>query len=285
MAIGTEYSVACQTAVSYFEDINQEIQKIEQQDNYLLKESGGKAIIDGDLQLFHSEIMKSQPHEQPSLLGMYYSSIGRIKELNYFAQIKFGIVNESIGKNAKKNLAEAAEAFSNAVAADPDPLYQYSLACTYLNLDRKAEAVQMFELVTNGDNSELALQARKTIGRIGPVTSVKPDSSHQSTNNDNWVETDTPIKSNSSSLGDDNSDRNRQQEPEWTDTQVKSNSSLYNSDGGGFVRSQRAQWDEIIQGSIALFFGIALSGIIIGIPLAIWGIWLIAKGFMQKIDT
>jgi tetratricopeptide (TPR) repeat protein len=281
MTIGTEYSIACQTAVSYFEDINQEIQKLEQQDNYLLKESSGKAIIDGDLQLFHSEIMKSQPHEQPSLLGMYYSCIGRIKELNYFAQIKFGIVNEGIGKNAKKNLSEAAEAFSNAVAADPDPLYQYSLACTYLNLDRKAEAVQMFELVTNGDNSELALQARKTIGRIGPVTSVKPDSSHQSTNNNDWVETDTPIKSNSSSLGDDSRDRNRQH-----DTPIKANSSSLSDDSRDRNRQQEPEWGEIIKGSCALFFGFALIQLpIIGIPLIIWGGWIVIVYCMKKIDN
>lgn len=277
MTIGTEYSVACQTAVSYFEDINQEIKKLEQQDNYLLKESGGKAIIDGDLQLFHSEIMKSQPHEQPSLLGMYYSSIGRIKELNYFAQIKFGMVNEGIGKNAKKNLAEAAEAFSNAVAADPDPLYQYSLACTYLNLDRKAEAVQMFELVTNGDNSGLALEARKTIGRIGSVTPAKPDSSHREANNNDWVETDTPIKSNSSSLGDNNSDRNRQH-----DTPIKSNS----YDSSDRNRQQEPEWGEIIKGSCALFFGFALIQLpIIGIPLIIWGGWIVIAYCMKKIDN
>jgi hypothetical protein len=203
--------------------------------------------------------MKSQPHEQPSLLGMYYSSVGRIKELNYFAQIKFGIVNESIGKNAKKNLAEAAEAFSSAVAADPFPLYQYSLACTYLNLDRKAEAVQMLELVANGDDSKLALEARKTIGRIGPVAPVKPDSSHRSTNNNDWVETDTPIKSNSSSLGDDSRNRTRKQEPEW---------------------------GEIIKGSCALFFGFALIQLpIIGIPLIIWGGWIVIVYCMKKIDN
>ena len=273
----TEQSIAAQTAVSYFEDINQEIKKLEQNDNYLLRESDGKAIIDGDLQLFYSEIMKSPTHEQPSLLGMYYSSIGRIKELNYVAQRKFGIVNESIGKNAKKNLAEAAEAFSNAIDADPFPLYQYSLACAYLDLDRKAEAVQMFELVANGDDSKLALEARKTIGRIGPVAPVKPDSSHRSNNdiktvppekdksshpssNDNdWVETDTPIKSNSSSLSDDSRDRTRKQEPEW---------------------------DEIIKGGCALFFGFALIQLpIIGIPLIIWGGWVIVTYCMKQVDN
>jgi tetratricopeptide (TPR) repeat protein len=239
MAVNTESSIAFQTAMSYFEDINQEIDKLDRYDVYVERERYGQPIIDGDLELAYSEIMKSEPHEQPILMGMYHCCLGRIKASIYVLQDKYARIcsDNSVGRNAKKNMAEAAEAFSRAIAANPLPSYQYYLACTYLDLERKSEAVQMFELVANGDNSKLALEARKTIGRIGPVA---------------------PIKSASSSS---------------------------NSDGGGFVRSQRAQWDEIIKGSIALFFGIALSGIIIGIPLAIWGVWLIAKGFMQKIDT
>lgn len=243
MAVNTESSIAFQTAMSYFEDINQEIDKLEQQqDHYIPRESGGKLIIDGDLQLAYSQIIKSEPHEKTALMGIYYSCIGRIKTLIYIPQDKAARVlsdRKDIRRDANKNMADAAEAFSNAVAANPLPLYQYQLACTYLYLDRKAEAIQMFELVADGSDQKLALEARKTIGRIGPVA---------------------PVKSASSS-------------------------SSPTVEGGGFVRSQRAQWDEIIKGSIALFFGIAMFKILIGIPLAIWGIWLIAKGFMQKIDV
>ena len=242
MAVSTESSIAFQTAMSYFEDIDREIDKLEQQqDHYIPRESGGKIIIDGDLQLAYSQIMKSEPHEKPALMGIYYSCIGRIKTLIYIPQDKAARIlsdRKDIRRDANKNMADAAEAFSNAVAANPLPLYQYQLACTYLYLDRKAEAIQMFELVTDGSDQKLALEARKTIGRIGPVA---------------------PIESSSSSFN--------------------------STDGVGFVRSQRAQWDEIIKGGIALFFGIALFKIFIGIPLAIWGIWLIAKGFIQKIDT
>jgi hypothetical protein len=236
MAVNTESSIAFQTAMSYFEDIDREIDKLDRHDHYIPRESDGKLIIDGDLQLVYAQIIKSEPHEQPILMGMYHCCLGRIKTSIYIPKDKSARIcsDNSLVRDAKKNMAEAAEAFSNAIAANPLPSYQHYLACTYLNLDRKSEAVQMFELVANGDNSKLALEARKTIGRIGPVA---------------------PVQSSS------------------------------NGEGGGFVRSQRAQWDEIIKGSIALFFGIALSGIIIGIPLAIWGIWLIAKGFMQKIDT
>jgi tetratricopeptide (TPR) repeat protein len=238
MTVNTESSIACQTALSYFEDINQEIDKLDGYDTYIERERYGQPIIDGDLELAYSEIMKSDPHEQPILMGIYHCCIGRIKTSIYVRKDKSARIcsDNSLGRDAKKNMAEAAEAFSRAIAADPLSSYQYYLACTYLDLERKSEAVEMFELVANGNNSKLALEARKTIGRIGPVT---------------------PIKSSSPSS---------------------------NGEGGGFVRSQRAQWDEIVKGCIALFFGIALSGIIIGIPLAIWGIWLIVKGFIQKID-
>jgi tetratricopeptide (TPR) repeat protein len=237
MTVSTELSIAAQTAISYFEDVERAIEKLNRNENHLMRDDEGNEIINGDLQLAHSEIIKSEAHEKSTLMGQYYFCIGLIKTSISVEQYKLARASTEIARNAKRNTAEAAEAFSKAITADPLPVYQYNLACTYLDLDRKSEAVQMFELVTNGNNSKLALEARKAIGRIGPVA---------------------PIKSASSSS---------------------------NSDGGGFVRSQRAQWDEIIKGGIALVFGIALFKIFIGIPLAIWGIWLIAKGFIQKIDT
>lgn len=52
-----------------------------------------------------------------------------------------------------------------------------------------------------------------------------------------------------------------------------------------FVSRKEPDWSEITKGGIALVIGIFTAGFLIGIPIALWGIYVIAKGFIYKVTA
>lgn len=241
-----DLSVAAQTAMSYLEDVEQATDELDRNDNHLIRETDGLKLINGDLRLARQEIPRADADEQAYLEGLCAFREGMIKWSIASGHSKYYSLGGEHKQKTHRFTADAGESFSKAIAADPKPLYQYYLGIIYKMMERKAEAVQMFELAANGDNPKIAVEARKEMGRIGPVTAPARSAS--------------PAASGSSAP-------------------------MSSADGGGFVRKKQPQWGEIVKGGIALVIGFFLSGILIGIPIALWGIFLIIKGFVQQVDV
>lgn len=241
-----EMSVAGHTVMSYLEDVEQATDELDRNDNHLIRETDGLTLINGDLRLARQEIPRADADEQAFLEGLCAFREGMIRWSIASGHSKYYSLGGEHKRNTHRFTADAGECFSRAIAADPRPLYQYHLGVVYKMMERKSEAVQMFALAANGDNPKIAVEARKEMGRIGPVAAPIPSASQIT---------------------------------------YGSSAPVLSADGGGFVRKKQPQWGEIGKGSILLVIGILLSPILIGIPIAIWGIWLIIKRLTQQVDV
>ena len=168
MTASASYTVAARTALSYLDDVKAATDALCREDNHLLRAQVGQKIIQGDLRLARRELMGVSEEERPILEAKCEFCEGMIKYDIAQGYAKFYAVPD-IKKQAQTALVEACEAFTRAINLNPRPNYYYTAGVVYSALGRNAEAVQMFEQAANGDDPDTAIEARKEIGRIGPV--------------------------------------------------------------------------------------------------------------------
>lgn len=250
-----ELSVAAQTAISYLDDVEKAEKELDHTDNCLIRERYGLPVLSGDLRLAYAEANGLEGTEKDFVLAQCHFREGMIK-WSLADGFKSLAVPEYQAK-VKSYTAEAAQSFQKALDLDQDPRYYYYLGLMCVTLKRPAEAVKYWEQAAAGDNSTIAIEARKQIGRIGPVA-VTPVA----------VTASSPTASVA---------------PSAYET-VNGSGSAHSGDGG-FVRQKAPNWGEVTKGGIALVIGVLTAAFLIGIPIALWGIYMIAKGFIQQVDV
>ncbi len=162
-------SVAAQTIESYLDDVKKQTDALERVDHYIPRDSAAKRIVDGDLRLARQEIPRAKPDEQPHLSASCLFREGLILTTRADAYGQALILDEN-KKTYARLMAEAANCFAQATQQAPQPVYYYDLGIALSAIGRKWDAVQAFEKAVNGEDAKLAMNARKQIGRIGPVT-------------------------------------------------------------------------------------------------------------------
>lgn len=172
-------SIHAQTALSYLEDVEEAINELDREENYLIRERKAHKIISQDLSLARGEACQASEAEKPVIEAMCYFQEGMISLSIARGYNQIYAVPEG-KRNTQTALANACEAFSKAINSNPKPTYYFFAGQVYGMLGRDPEAVQMYQIAASGDDPKIAIEARKEIGRIGPVsqsTSVVTNSS------------------------------------------------------------------------------------------------------------
>lgn len=158
-----EPSIAAKTALSYLQDVRSATKNLDTIDECVYRGMDGMDIINGDLTLAWQEITNVEPHEREYLEGLYHYSKGVIL---YSIASSYSQALGISSKEAKEWTEKARESFASAVKVAPLPLYKYHLGLTLKTMDRLPEALQVFESAASDNNPEVAMEARKQVGRI-----------------------------------------------------------------------------------------------------------------------
>lgn len=101
-------------------------------------------------------------------MGICASTEARVQLAVYDAYCRFASLPE-YKPRIQHAIVRAAECLSQAIEQDPRPVYHYNLGLVLTMLDRKAEAARMFQLAADSDDTDIAIKARKELGRLGPI--------------------------------------------------------------------------------------------------------------------
>lgn len=249
-------SIHAQTAMSYLEDVRQGRSEMAADEGYADRLHIGNGLLRGDLRLAKEEAGKIEDEENKKIIqsscyfeeGMIYFSIAA-------GYARFARVSADSRKTSELYGDRCIKALQASADLHPDQATFYNLGLIHSNLDQKNEALQMFQKATEGDDVKTAIDARKEIGRIGPVSE---SASKPTLPIANTASSPAALSSNSS--------------PRIASTPASKSS--INVEVGGLI------W-----GGILILIGCWLSSArapLFGVPLMGWGAWLCYKSAQNK---
>jgi tetratricopeptide (TPR) repeat protein len=156
-------SVAAQTALSYLEDVEKQIERASEIENYATGVDRLKAIRLGDLQLARSEAANTTGSERNHVLAEIEFQDGMIDSA---IADQYGKFYPNTKGDVRRHMRAAGEAFSRAIQYDSRPAFHYFLGVAHAAVGEKEAAIAAFQQAANGDDPKIAVEARKEIGRV-----------------------------------------------------------------------------------------------------------------------